>query len=185
MSRRLKCLVLLDYGLQVVPAFSHPNCSLLRLLEDYAICSHIRLSVFPTPLHGLPDSLRILLPIVLVEITRLHVRRRRRIRIIQQTARTISTLLHRPSPRELMHVRCLPLYRRQDGGHIIRGAPAVLQYIQTQLAGAVNIWMKHLANELDARRLVGVLLFEVHDEAEGAVFEGRVRGADDDGVPIK
>lgn len=38
--------------------------------------------------------------------------------------------------------------------------------------------MEHGGNEFDAGGLVGVLLFEVHDEAEGAVFEGRVRGAD-------
>jgi hypothetical protein len=43
--------------------------------------------------------------------------------------------------------------------------------------------MEHLADEFDARRFVGVLLFEVHDQAEGAVFEGRVGWADDDGVP--
>jgi len=45
--------------------------------------------------------------------------------------------------------------------------------------------MEHLADELDARGFVGVLFFEVHDEAEGAVFEGRVRGADDYCVPVR
>jgi hypothetical protein len=34
--------------------------------------------------------------------------------------------------------------------------------------------MEHGADELDARRLVGVLLFEVHDESECAILEGRV-----------
>ena len=43
--------------------------------------------------------------------------------------------------------------------------------------------MEHLRDELDAGGFVRVLLFEVHDEPEGAVFEGSVRGADDDCVP--
>lgn len=43
--------------------------------------------------------------------------------------------------------------------------------------------MEHLAYELDARRLVWVGLLEVHDEAKCAVLEGRVRRADDDGIP--
>ena len=69
---------------------------------------------------------------------------------------------------------CLPLNRRQYGRHIVSRTPAILQYIQAQLAGTVDIGVEHLANELDAGRLVGVLFFEVHHEAEGAVFEGRV-----------
>lgn len=44
--------------------------------------------------------------------------------------------------------------------------------------------MEHLANELDKRRFVGVLLLELHDEPEGAVLEGRVGRAYNDGVPI-
>lgn len=43
--------------------------------------------------------------------------------------------------------------------------------------------MKHLADELDSGRFVGVLLLEVHDEAKRAILEGRVGWADDDGVP--
>jgi hypothetical protein len=45
--------------------------------------------------------------------------------------------------------------------------------------------MEHLTNKLDARGLVWVCLFEVHNEAEGPVFEGRVCGADDDCVPMR
>jgi hypothetical protein len=45
--------------------------------------------------------------------------------------------------------------------------------------------MEHLADELDAGGFVRVGFFEVHDESEGAVFEGRVGGADDYGVPIR
>jgi hypothetical protein len=43
--------------------------------------------------------------------------------------------------------------------------------------------MEHLADELHRGGLVGVLLFEMHDEAEGAVFEGSIGGANYDGVP--
>ena len=43
--------------------------------------------------------------------------------------------------------------------------------------------MEHLADEFHARGLVGVLFFEVHDQAECAIFERRIGGADDDGIP--
>ena len=77
-----------------------------------------------------------------------------------------------------------PLNRRQNSSNIIRRTPAVLQDIQTQLPGAVDVRVEHLADELHPRRLVGVLLFEVHHEAEGAVLEGRVGWADDHCVPV-
>ena len=44
--------------------------------------------------------------------------------------------------------------------------------------------MKHLTDELDAGWFVRIRLFKVHNEAKGAVFEGRVCGSNDDGVPI-
>jgi hypothetical protein len=43
--------------------------------------------------------------------------------------------------------------------------------------------MEHLANEFDARGLVWVLFFEIHDQAECAILEWRVGGANDDGIP--
>ena len=43
--------------------------------------------------------------------------------------------------------------------------------------------MEHLAYELHTRGLVGVLFFEVHDQAECPIFERGVGGADDDGIP--
>jgi hypothetical protein len=43
--------------------------------------------------------------------------------------------------------------------------------------------VEHLADELDARRLVWIGFFKVHDEAERSVFKGRVCGTDDDGIP--
>jgi hypothetical protein len=79
--------------------------------------------------------------------------------------------------------RSLPLNTGQDCSHIIGRAPPILQDIQAELTSTVDIRVKHLANELDAWRLVGVLLFEVHNEAEGAIFERSVCGANDDGIP--
>lgn len=44
--------------------------------------------------------------------------------------------------------------------------------------------MEHLADELDQRGFVWVLLLELHNESEGAVLERRVGRAYNDGVPI-
>lgn len=78
-----------------------------------------------------------------------------------------------------------PLDAGQDGGYVVCRAPPILQDVQTQLAGAVDIRVEHGADKLDAWRLVGVRLLEVHDEAEGSVFKGCVCGADDDCVPAQ
>ena len=43
--------------------------------------------------------------------------------------------------------------------------------------------MEHLADELDARRLIGVLLFKLHHQTKGAVLERSVGRSDNDGVP--
>jgi hypothetical protein len=43
--------------------------------------------------------------------------------------------------------------------------------------------MEHLGYELHAGWFVGVGFFELHDEAEGAVFEGSVAGTDYYSVP--
>lgn len=43
--------------------------------------------------------------------------------------------------------------------------------------------MEHLADKLDARGLIGVGFLEMHNKAEGPVFEGCVCWADDDSVP--
>lgn len=77
-----------------------------------------------------------------------------------------------------------PLDTRQNGSHVICWAPSVLQDIEAELAGAVDIGVKHLADKFDAGRLVGVLFLEVHHQAEGSIFERRVGRADNDGIPI-
>ena len=43
--------------------------------------------------------------------------------------------------------------------------------------------MEHCADEFDARRFVGILLFKLHDQSEGTIFEGSVGWTDDDSVP--
>lgn len=60
-----------------------PSCH--RGSIDFSLACRC-LSVLPALLHSLPHPLRVLLPIVFVQITRLHVRGRRSVRIVQQTA---------------------------------------------------------------------------------------------------
>ena len=77
----------------------------------------------------------------------------------------------------------LPLDAGEDRSHIVRRAPSVLQYIQAQLSSAVDVGVKHRADELDSWRFVGVLFFKVHHKAKGSIFERSVCRADNDGVP--
>lgn len=78
----------------------------------------------------------------------------------------------------------LPLNTGQYGSDIVCRTPPILQYIQAQFARVVYIWMKHLTDELDPRRLIRVLLLKMHDQSKSAVFKRRVRRPDDNGVPI-
>jgi hypothetical protein len=43
--------------------------------------------------------------------------------------------------------------------------------------------VEHLADKFDLWWLVRILLLELHHQSERAVFERRIRRADDDGVP--
>lgn len=76
-----------------------------------------------------------------------------------------------------------PLNACQDSCNVVGRRPSILQNIQTEFTGSVHIWMEHLAEELDRRRLVRVLLFEVHDKSEGSIFKGSVGWANDNGIP--
>jgi hypothetical protein len=58
-----------------------------------------------------------------------------------------------------------------------------LEDVQTKLTGGVNIWVKHLTEKLDRRRLVWVLFFEAHNKSKGSVLEGSVGRSDDNSVP--
>jgi hypothetical protein len=77
----------------------------------------------------------------------------------------------------------LPLDTGQNGGHVVGGAPTILQDVEAELACAVDVGVEHLADELDARRFVWILFLEVHHETEGAIFKGGIRRADDDCIP--
>lgn len=77
----------------------------------------------------------------------------------------------------------IPLDASQDSSNIVRRTPSVLQNVQAQLAGGVYVGVEHLADELDLRRLVGVLLFKLHDESECAIFKRCICRAYDYGVP--
>lgn len=79
----------------------------------------------------------------------------------------------------------VPLNTCQDRRHIVRWAPSVLEDVQTELAGTIYVRMEHLADELDPGRLIWVLLFEVHNQAESAIFKRSVCWADNNGVPVR
>ena len=72
----------------------------------------------------------------------------------------------------------------QDGGHIIGWTPSILKNVQTELASAVDVWMKHLTDELDPRWLVRILFLKMHDEPEGAILKGGISGPNNNGVPL-
>lgn len=81
--------------------------------------------------------------------------------------------------------KTLPLNTGQNSSHIIRRAPSVLQDIQTQLPTPIHIRMEHIADELHSWRLIGILFFEMHYQAERAILEGCVCWTDDYCVPVE
>lgn len=78
----------------------------------------------------------------------------------------------------------VPLNTRQDGGYIVGGAPSVLQNVETELTGSVDIGMEHLTDEFDARRLVGVLFLKIHHKAKGSILKGCIGWSNDNGIPM-
>lgn len=83
----------------------------------------------------------------------------------------------------LRRVANIPLNTRQNGRHIICRTPPVLQDIQAELSGAVDIWMEHLTYEFDPRGLVGILFLKMHHEAKSAIFKGCVCRPNNYGIP--
>lgn len=77
----------------------------------------------------------------------------------------------------------IPLDASQDGSDIVRRTPSVLQNVQAQLAGGVYVGVEHLADEFDLGRLVGVLLFKLHDKSKCAIFKRCIRRAYNYGIP--
>lgn len=78
----------------------------------------------------------------------------------------------------------IPLDTGKHGGNIVCRTPPVLKDIKAQLSRRIYVWMEHLADELHNRRLVRILLLELHDEPEGAILKRRVGGTDYNSVPI-
>ncbi len=74
------------------------------------------------------------------------------------------------------------MYPLQQQHELVPNSP-VLQDVEADSAVGVDVGVKHLGEELDDGRLVGVLLAELHGELEGPVLEGGVVRAEDDGVP--
>lgn len=66
------------------------------------------------------------------------------------------------------------LNRCQDGGHVIRRAPAVLEDVEAELAIGVHIWVEHLGDEADRWWLVWVVFLERQCQLERPVLKGRV-----------
>lgn len=91
-----------------------------------------------------------------------------------------SSLLCPPCPPVTFHE---PLNTRKNSRDIVRGTPAILEDIQAEFAGGVDVGMEHLADELDRGRLVGILFFEMHHESKGSVFEWSIGGSNNDGIP--
>jgi hypothetical protein len=138
------------------------------------------ISVFPALLNRLPNSLGILFAVVLVEVGRFDVCGGSGVRVVEQTGAGKPLVrvkeCQRPQPNQ-------PLNARKDRCHIVRRAPTVLQNVEAELSGRVDIRVKHLADELDRRRFVRVLLFEMHHQPKCTIFKRGVRRADDDRIP--
>ena len=76
-----------------------------------------------------------------------------------------------------------PLDTGQYGSHIVRRTPPILQNIQAKFPRSVDIWVEHLANELDTWRFVWILFFKMHDQTKRSIFEGCICRSDNDSVP--
>jgi len=72
----------------------------------------------------------------------------------------------------------------QDRRNIVGWTPSILQDIQTKFTSGIDIGVEHLTDEFHRRRLIRVLLLEMHDEAEGAILEWGINRADYNGVPM-
>ena len=142
--------------------------------------SRCKSSIFPALLDGLPNSLRVFLAVIFVEIRSLDVGWRARVWVVQKT---IGPVRYRVSLLVAGVSVFLPLNAGQHSCDIVRRAPSVLQDIEAQFARGIDIGVKHLADELDGRRLVGVLLLEVHHKSEGSIFERGIRRSYYNGIP--
>lgn len=76
-----------------------------------------------------------------------------------------------------------PLDAGQHRCYVVCRTPSILQNVQAQFTGGVDVGMEHLADELDGRGFVGILFLELHHQSECPIFKGRFCGADYDSIP--
>ena len=89
-------------------------------------------------LHDRGDSLLILSPVLLVQLCSDAVGRTVRVGLVQQT-----------------------LDGGEDGGHVVRGRPAVLEDVKANAAIGIHVGVEHLGNKADRGRLVRVFFSEL------------------------
>ena len=75
------------------------------------------------------------------------------------------------------------LQTQQDSGDVVDGAPLVLEDIETDAAGEVDVGVVDRGLVEDGRRHVGVVVGEVHGQLEDEVGVGSVGRAVDSGSP--
>lgn len=78
-----------------------------------------------------------------------------------------------------------PLYTSQYRSDIVGRAPPVLENIQTELAGGVDIGMEHLADKFHPGRFIRILFLEMHHKPEGTILKGCVHWPNDHSIPIR
>ena len=78
----------------------------------------------------------------------------------------------------------VPLNTRENSSYVICRTPPILENVQAKLARGIDVWVKHLANELDGGWLVRVLLFELHYKSEGSILEWGICRANNDRIPV-
>jgi len=105
-------------------------------------------------------SLLVLSPVLLVELGRHAVGRAVGVGLVQQG-----------------------LDGRQDGGHVVRGAPPVLKDVQADASVCVDVWMKHFADKSDCWWFVWILFGKTDCKLESPVFEWGFMWPEDDSVP--
>ena len=56
----------------------------------------------------------------------------------------------------------VPLNACQYGSHVVGWTPSVLQDVQAEFSGSIDIGMEHLADKFDTRRFIRILFLEMH-----------------------
>ena len=66
---------------------------------------------------------------------------------------------------------------REDGGHVVGGAPPVLEDVQADAAVCVDVGVEHLGEELDHGGLVGLLFTELQGQLECSILRTSIISA--------